>query len=405
MTMTEKPAPSSATGSSPKSVLVMCFLIVLLDGLDTNAITFTAPLIAREWGLSAAAMAPTFLATSIGAVIGYMVCGPVALRIGDRKTVLASILLFAFGTLATAFARDLVTLTVLRLLTSVGLGGALPIAVATATRLVSDRYRTTAAIFVATGLSVGAFLGGALGGPLIARFGWTSIYILGGVLPLALLPLVAKMFGDSDGPTRAAAGAGNPVLQLFRDGLARSTVLLWLFAFLMFVVSYALIFWLPTLVIKMGLPLDQAPASAAAFALGGVIGNAALVLLIARLGAVGAMMLAVVVGVLFSILFGTMGSAGLVLPFAVGLGAGCIPCCVGQSAMAVAFYPLHLRATGIGWAAAIGRIGSIFGPGVGGLVIARDWPAQQAFLLALVPMALAFTVLLMLRPGTDNLRA
>ncbi|MFM2278595.1 MAG: hypothetical protein RLZZ444_826, partial [Pseudomonadota bacterium] len=83
------------------ATMLLCFLIVTLDGFDTIAITFVAPILAKDWGISPAAMVPTFLATSVGAVVGYMACGPLALRFGARAMALASVIVFGLGSLAT----------------------------------------------------------------------------------------------------------------------------------------------------------------------------------------------------------------------------------------------------------------------------------------------------------------
>lgn len=377
------------------ATMLLCFLIVTLDGFDTIAITFVAPILAKDWGISPAAMVPTFLATSVGAVVGYMSCGPLTLRFGARAMALSSVIVFGLGSLATVLASDIASLTVLRFVTALGLGGALPIAIARAADLMPGRKSATAAMIIATGISAGGVLAGIAGGPLMAHFGWKSVFIVGGILPLLLLPWIAITIRD--GVAKARPVAGNAVSALFGNGMANATLTLWLFALLVFVIAYALISWMPTLALQMALPPEKAAAVAAAFSLGGLVGDLLLIFLSARVQTTMTLLIAAVIGLAGIVAFGLAGiSVGAIMPLVVLMGMGFIPCCVAQSALAVTMYPAELRTTGIGWAAAVGRIGSIAGPGVGGLVLALGWPPQQVVLAAAVPAIAAILLLLVL---------
>ncbi|SIQ41392.1 MFS transporter, AAHS family, 4-hydroxybenzoate transporter [Rhizobium sp. RU35A] len=384
----------TAIGKEPVlATMLLCFLIVTLDGFDTISITFVAPILARDWGMAPAAMVPVFLATSVGAVIGYMACGPLALRFGTRSLALGSVLLFGLGSLATVLAGDIVSLTALRFITALGLGGALPVAISRAADLMPGRRSATAAMIIATGISAGGVLAGIAGGPLMAHAGWTSIFIVGGVLPLLLLPWIAIAIRDDGARLRHASG-GNAVSALFGKGLGGATAMLWLFAFLVFLIAYALTSWLPTLALQIGLAPEKAPAVAAAFAMGGLIGDVLLILLSARIHTATTLLVSATLGLVGVLLFGLVGvSEAAIMPLVILIGMGFIPCCVAQSALAVALYPAALRTTGIGWAAAMGRLGSIAGPGVGGLVLASGWPPQQIVLTAALPAVAAILLL------------
>lgn len=376
------------------ATMLLCFLIVTLDGFDTIAITFVAPILAKDWGISPAAMVPAFLATSVGAVVGYMACGPLALRFGARAMALASVVIFGLGSLATLMAGDIASLTALRFVTALGLGGALPIAIARAADLMPGPKSATAAMIIATGISAGGVLAGLAGGPLMAHFGWKGVFIAGGILPLLLLPWIATAIRDGVAKARSTEG-GNAVSALFGKGMGSATVTLWLFAFLVFVIAYALISWMPTLALQMGLAPEKAPAIAAAFSMGGLVGDLLLIFLSARVQTAMTLLVAAVIGLAGIVVFGLAGiSVGAIMPLVILMGMGFIPCCVAQSALAVTIYPAALRTTGIGWAAAMGRIGSIVGPGVGGAVLAFGWPPQQIVLAAAVPAVAAILLLL-----------
>jgi MFS transporter, AAHS family, 4-hydroxybenzoate transporter len=376
------------------ATMLLCFLIVTLDGFDTISITFVAPILAKAWGIPPAAMVPAFLGTSVGAVIGYMACGPLAMRFGARNLALASVLLFGLGSIATVLASGIASLTVLRFITALGLGGALPIAIAKAADLMPGPKSATAAMIIATGLSAGGVIAGIVGGPLMTHFGWKAIFIVGGILPLLLLPWIAVAIRDGSTKERPA-NSGNPLSALFGNGMGGATITLWLFAFLVFLVTYALTSWLPTLALQMGLPAEKAPAVAAASAMGGLIGDLLLIFLSARVHTALTLLVAAIIGFAGIAVFGLASiSTGAIMPLAICMGMGFVPCCVGQSALAVTIYPAVLRTTGIGWAAAMGRIGSIAGPGVGGLVLAFGWPPQQIVLAAAVPAVAAILLLL-----------
>ena len=378
--------------------LAICFLIVLLDGLDTTSIAFVAPFLGRAWGLAGAAFTPAFVATSAGAVVGYMAGGPLARRFGQRPIGLLSVALFGAGTLLTAAAVDVTSLSLMRLLSAIGLGGALPIAIAAAAGTVAPRHKVTAAMVAATGFSAGAVVGGLTGGPLMSHLGWPSVFIVGGALPLLLLPAFGRVLATKAGtrtPARSAPPVeGNPIAALFRNGLGVRSGLLWLFAFLIFLVAYALAFWIPTLLTELGFSPDEAPLGAAASGVGGLAGSMLIVAIVGRLGVERVLVLTSLIAVMcITALSQVSVPRGLVLLLIAGTGAGLISGSVGQSALAVSLYPADLRATGVGWAAAMGRIGSIVGPAVGGALLSFGWPARDIVLTAVLPTALAILAL------------
>jgi AAHS family 4-hydroxybenzoate transporter-like MFS transporter len=372
--------------------LAICFLIVLLDGLDTTSIAFVAPVIGREWGLAGAAFTPAFIATSVGAVIGYMAGGPIAQRFGQRLIGLLSVALFGAFTLLTALASDVATLSLMRLVSAIGLGGALPIALAASAGVVQARRRATAAMLVATGFSAGGVIGGLIGGPLIRTFGWQSIYVVGGALPLLLLPAFARISWVRPEPTRPAEAG--PITALFRSGLGIRTGLLWLFAFMIFLVAYALAFWIPTLLTEFGFSPDQAPLGAAAFGVGGLAGSILIVTIVGRFGVELVLMSASLFAIIcITLLSQASAPPGLVLALIAGTGAGLISGSIGQSSLAISLYPSRSRATGVGWAAAVGRIGSIVGPAAAGAMLSLGWPAREIVLTAILPISVAILAL------------
>lgn len=99
----------------PIAVLVLSFLTIVLDGYDTTAIAFVIPTLAREWGQAPSAFTPTLVATSAGAVVGYMLSGRLSAWLGRRRAIVTGVLVFALGSVATAAAASIPSLTALRL--------------------------------------------------------------------------------------------------------------------------------------------------------------------------------------------------------------------------------------------------------------------------------------------------
>jgi AAHS family 4-hydroxybenzoate transporter-like MFS transporter len=178
-------------------LLLTCAAVLFLDGFDTQAIGYVAPALAKDLGLSRSVLGPVFSAGLFGLMIGALLFGPLADRVGRRKIIIFSTLAFGIGALATAFVRDLNTLLAIRFLTGLGLGGAMPNAIAMTSEFNPRRRRATMVMVMFCGFSVGAALGGLLAAAIIPYFGWRSVFVVGGVAPLLLVPILALRLPES----------------------------------------------------------------------------------------------------------------------------------------------------------------------------------------------------------------
>jgi AAHS family 4-hydroxybenzoate transporter-like MFS transporter len=288
-------------------LLLTCAAVLFLDGFDTQAIGYVAPALAKEWGLTKAALGPVFSAGLFGLMIGALMFGPLADRIGRKKIIIFSTLAFGLGTLATAFVQDVGTLLTIRFLTGLGLGGAMPNAVAMTSEFSPHRRRATMVMIMFCGFSVGAALGGLLAAALIPQFGWRSVFVAGGLAPLLLVPVLALRLPESvrfialsgrahervaELLTRINPGAafapgtqfavheprlaGLPVLHLFRDGRTLATLLLWVVFFMSLLDLYFLSNWLPTVLNDLGASVSSAAVIGSMLQVGGVVGTFAL---------------------------------------------------------------------------------------------------------------------------------
>jgi MFS transporter, AAHS family, 4-hydroxybenzoate transporter len=263
------------------------------------------------------------------------------------------------------------------------------------------------------GFSVGAALGGLLAAALIPKFGWRSVFIVGGVGPLLLVPILMlqlpesvrflALTGRADervaklltliSPRSAFAPAtrfvvhepvlaGVPVLHLFKENRTPVTLLLWVVFFMSLLDLYFLSNWLPTVLNDLGASVSTAAAIGSMLQVGGVVGTFALGSVIDRFS-FRALALVYFIAVFAVGAIGQLGHSVIFVSMAIFAAGFCI---VGgqiaANALAAGFYPTSVRATGVGWALGIGRVGSIIGPLVGGVLLTAKWSTGAVFLAA-----------------------
>ena len=400
-------------GAFQVKLLLTCAAVLFLDGFDTQAIGYVAPALAKEWGLTKGALGPVFSAGLFGLMIGALIFGPLADRVGRKKIIIFSTLAFGLGTLATAFIDDVNTLLAIRFLTGLGLGGAMPNAVAMTSEFSPHRRRATMVMIMFCGFSVGAALGGLLAAAMIPQFGWRSVFFVGGLAPLALVPVLAWRLPESvrflaltgrahervgELLRRMAPGAGFapgtqftvhepelaglPVLHLFRERRTVVTLLLWVVFFMSLLDLYFLSNWLPTVLNDLGASVSASAAIGSMLQVGGVVGTFALGSVIDRFS-FRALALVYFAAVFAVGAIGQLGHSVVLVTAAIFCAGFCI---VGgqiaANALAATFYPTAVRATGVGWALGIGRVGSIVGPLVGGALLAAKWSTGSVFMAA-----------------------
>ncbi|MEW2356491.1 MFS transporter [Spirillospora sp. NPDC029432] len=388
------------------SVVVLAFLAVLLDGFDAAALAFSVPTLAREWGVERAAFTMPLVLTNLGVVVGYLASGPLGARLGRRRLLIGGVVFFAAGTLLTAATLALQSISVLgvtRVLTGLGLGAVLPAAVALATEHSPSRWRERVSVTVTLGLASGATLGGVFGGRMLETLGPAGVFWFAGGAPLVLAAAMAwRLPPATAAGTGGEARRGERVGELFRPGLRTSTLLIWTFSFLVFVSAYTLQSWVPALLTDFGFAESEAPLGLAYFSFGGILGGIVLIWLAARIRIAPALCAMSLLGAVCALVVARveLGDGPLLLVIG-GAGAGLIGSQIGQLTMAVALYPAATRTTGVGWAAALGRAGSIVGPGIGGVLLGLALPGRDIVLLTTLPvLAAAVCAVLLWRTGT-----
>jgi AAHS family 4-hydroxybenzoate transporter-like MFS transporter len=407
----------SPVGAYQLGIFVLCALVAALDGFDTQAIGYTAPLVAGAIKAPMASFGMIFSAGLVGATIGALALGPLADRFGRKWLLVVACLLFALFSLLTVTVTTLHGLLALRVLTGLGLGGATPSFLALGAEYAPRRLRSFAVTALYAAFPFGGFIGGMTASVLIPRYGWQSVFLAGGIAPLAVALVLALWLPESlrfllaKGADQAvlrrildriapapippeieivsgAEDAAQPArLQaLFGAGRAGHTVLLWIAFFMTFMVLLTVTAWTPSLLRVAAIPLSAAVLVLAANNLGSVAGNALSGYLVDRYGALRMLVPAFLLGAASLAALGfSAASLPLLTLLAASAGFFVGGASAGLIALAAAVYPTPIRSTGIGWGMGMGRLGQILGPLAIGMLVARHAGVSTIFLAAALP--------------------
>lgn len=411
-------------------VVALCGLVMFIDGFDTQAISYMAPFIAKDWGLGKGALGPVFSSALAGLMVGYLALSPLSDRFGHRRLIIASTLMFALCTLASLLAANVSQLMVLRFLTGLGLGAAAPSAVALTSEYSPKRLRATFVLVIYCGFSLGFVVAGLVAGWLIPTYGWRSMFVVGAIAPLLLVPILVKglpeslvfmiqrgmdprrihslfrridsrlpedetpCFGLQAGPTERGAA----LTALFAPDRLLGTLLLWLVFAINLGEFYALQSWLPTILTGLHHPMSMVVTITTLTTVGGIAAAFVTGPCMDRLGAFATLAVVYIAGCVCVAATGLAFQAPVAVLMTANFLAGC---CIsgGQKsliALAAIFYPAPMRSTGVGWALGVGRIGGILGPILLGGALALNWPLPTVFFAMAAPLLLGGLVILFL---------
>jgi AAHS family 4-hydroxybenzoate transporter-like MFS transporter len=403
-------------------VLGLCFLTVATDGFDTAAVGFVAPSLVKAWGVARPALAPVLTAALVGLAVGALTAGPLADRFGRKVVLVTSVLLFGGFTIASAFADSITTLTVLRFLTGLGLGAAMPNATTLMSEFCPGRSRSLFVTLMFCGFTLGSALGGFIAAALIPRFGWPSVFFTGGGSALVLASLLILLLPESvrflvtsgKAPARIRAILGriardpaldaaetfvtpeqqfgrkkNSVAGILAQPFTVGTVLLWATYFSGLVVIYLLTSWLPTLMNKVGFSISTSALVTSCFQLGGTGGALLVSWAMDRLKRPHMVMaVTYLLGGAMTFLVGrASGNTALLAAAVLGAGFFMSGAQTPLAALGAAFSPTQVRATGVSWMMGIGRFGGILGAAIGGTLLPLGFPT--IFTLLAIPAVVA----------------
>ncbi len=395
--------------------MALCGMVIVLDGFDTQSIGFLAPSIAESLHIPIKNFGPIFVFALIGLMISSMLSGPIADRWGRKWPIVICTLIFGMFAMLTSRCTTFNQLLACRFLTGLGLGGALSNSVALMSEYAPKRMLAVIVSIMFCGMPAGTVLATRVSAVMLPRWGWQSVFYAGGVLPLTLALLLVAILPESvrylevsgadqrkiseilarispelkDAPLSRSQHLDQrrnaPVTSLFTEGRAAGTVLLWIPFFMNLLMLYFVVFWLPALLRQTGKPVSSGATAIMLFSVGGIAGSFVEGNLMNRWGAFTVLLTEFlcttmfIASLAFSTSFPLMMAITFVLGFAVQGAQG------GLSAVAATFYPISIRSTGLGWCLGVGRIGSIIGPMLGGVMLKLDWSPREILLAGSIP--------------------
>jgi AAHS family 4-hydroxybenzoate transporter-like MFS transporter len=336
--------------------------------------------------------------------------------------------------LATSLVTNLVELLVVRFVTGIGMGGALPNAVTLVSEYSATRHRRMMVSIMYLGFTVGGVIGGLAAVQLIEEYSWQSIFYVGGILPLALTVLLLPFLPESlhylvkkadnnaaliskvlkrinpvgnysaeDRFTIIDEKVDTHIRNLFAEGRMRNTLLLWLAFFINLLVLFGLVYWTPVLPVDMGLSYKKAVAAVFLFNIGGIIGALVLAWMSNRFNPYHTLGTYFCAGALSAIAAGlSAASYPAMIFFVLCLGFTAAAAQVGLYPLATQIYPAAIRVTGIGWAQAWGRVGSIIGPLLGGVLVAFGFGFKAGYVLFGLPLFMAAIAIFLMSDRETN---
>lgn len=396
-------------------VVALCWLVNILDGFDLLAISFAAPAISRQWQLAPTTLGLVFSSSLFGMAAGSLILGPAADRTGRRQMIILATGVLGASTLVTAYATSVGQLLAIRFVTGMAIGALLPSLNTLVAEYTPDRRRNLAVSFMHLGYPIGGITGGLLAGQMIPLYGWESVFIVGGLLTLVILPFLLLGLPESlhfllqrDGATASTsavkiaarlridlariqapdkAPSGSRLADLTRGKWLAPGATLWACFFLGNLTLYFLLNWTPTVLESAGFSNKGAIAAGAALNLGGGIGMLVLGYLSARWSIHRMIAIYFTVGALLIMLLGQAPQpAGLLFALATVTGFFALGGLIGLYSIAARLYPQHIRASGVGFAIGAGRFGAILGPYTGGVLIGLGWEMANYFILLALPL-------------------
>lgn len=384
------------------------FVVITFDGYDVVIYGATVPSLINEWGITDVTAGAIGSYTVIGTAVGAVIFGMLSDRIGRKKIILLTTFLFSFFTFLAGFANGPVLFTLFRIIAGIGLGGVMPNVIALATEFAPKRIRTATVSFIFCGYSIGAMIAALVSRSIIPVAGWEQVYLLGG-LPLIIIPFLMKYIPDSidflveNGKENKARkiiskidpeigetveitfekperrDGGFPVIKLFEEKRARSTIMFWISCFSAFLLIYSMNTWLPRLLMEVGYDLKSSLTFTAFMQLGAIMGSLIFGPLVDRIGFRKVLIPLFFCGAIALTLIGFTTSTVLMFTLIAVVGASSIGLQNLSNAFVSQYYPSTMRSTALGSTMAFGRIGGIIAPTVIGFLLAMNFLPQFNF--------------------------
>lgn len=400
-------------------VVLVCFLMNMLDGMDVMIISYTAPAIAKDWDISPANLGIVFSSGLVGMTIGAIFLAPYADKIGRKSMMLISAFLMASCVYLTTYATGINELLIFRFVSGLGLGAMLASTAALTAEYTPNKTRDFWVSSVISGVPVGAVISGLFSAGIIKASGWQRVFEVAGMFTFLALPIIYLFLTESldfylkSQPKNALEKANKILVKLELPTITElpeqtkeekvpvtvgslltpeyrlSTIQLWASLFLAFSTLYFLTNWIPKLATNAGVSLEKAIYAGTIFNLGAILGISTQGYLSSKFGLKKTIGLILILTAFLMLIFGLFVGSDAVLFIFFLLGFGVQGGFVGLYAVAARMYPTRIRTTGVGWAIGMGRVGGIIGPIIGGLLVTIGLNMTQSFWVFTLPTLLA----------------
>lgn len=409
------------------AAVAICIMLNALDGFDVLAISFSAPGIASEWGISRAELGIVLAMELIGMSVGSILLGSVADRQGRRPIILGCLILMAAGMYLASIVDTVNKLLMVRFATGVGIGGMLATINAMVAEYSNARRRNFNVAIMAMGYPLGVVVGGSIASILLAQYDWRAVFVLGAGMTAILIPIVWFLMPESisylahkRGPNalqdinvilkRMGHGAIEKLPDVERDTsttswrdlfspqLAKTTLLLTVAYLAHIMTFYFILKWIPKIVVDMGFTAALAGGVLVWANVGGAAGSIILGWLThyyrVRILVIVALAGAVVMINVFGQGQADLGQLALVAAVAGFFTNSAV---VGLYALFAQSFPTHLRAGGTGFVIGVGRAGAALGPIIAGLLFEGGFGLPLVSFVMALGSLIAVFMLVMLR--------
>lgn len=384
------------------------FLVIMFDGYDVVIYGAVVPSLIKDWGISDVTAGAIGSYTVIGTAVGAIVFGLLSDKLGRKKIILLTIFLFSFFTMISGFATGPTMFIVFRVLAGIGLGGVMPNVIALTTEFAPKHIRSALVSFVFCGYSIGAIAAALTSRSLLPTVGWEPVFWLAGI-PILFLPLLYKIIPESvsflvqTGKVEEAKkvlakidptinlnetielqkpeerAPGSPVVKLFEQKRALSTMMFYISCFSAFVLIYSLNTWLPRLMMQAGYDLKSSLTFIAVMQIGAIVGTIVFGRLVDKLGFKKVLVPLFFCGAIALSLIGFTNSPFIAFALISVIGAASVGVQNLSNAFVSQYYPTEMRSTALGSTMAFGRMGGIVAPTFVGILLTMNLQPQFNF--------------------------
>lgn len=396
----------------------------LIDGVAQMALGLTIPSLMAAWRLPISAFSTVMAANWIGGGVGALLGGLLSDRIGRRPVLVCSVLLFGAATCAASLATGPAMLAIILLAAGLGIGGCNPPGLILAADFAPAGQRHRCVALAVASVMIGATASGFFAASALTQIGWSAFYLVVGILALVfgvglwlILPESPRFLAQRGGPradaviarilakmgssvssgaifaTETVSSAASPLSALFRNGVWKMTVALWVAFFTNVIAAGLGLGWLPTMMSSEGYSPAIASLAPSAWSIGGIIGSVLISWLLNRVHALSAAPLLGLCGLVVAALslsglfqyLERFGMLPLLLPGLFGMLVAAQASCF--FVLSATLYPSEAASTSVGSATTISRLGAVCSSFVGAAAISAG--GAQGFFLAL---AVAITI-------------